>query len=495
MDTPQRVIELEPSRRKAITAGLLVGTLLASMEATVVGAAMPSIVEAVGGLTLFPWVFTGYLLSQSFTIPLWGRLADLVGRRHTYLAGVLLFLIGSAACGAAPNMAFLIGARILQGLGAGCLLPLTMTIFGDLYPMDQRTRVQGLFSLVWGVSSVLGPMVGGAIVTHHSWRWIFLLNIPIGLVAAGMVMVFLPEPPATRKPKLDLAGAAVLSLSVISLLVGLLPPDQRPTAPWGWLVASIALAGLFLQMERRHPEPLIPLELFRIDVQRAVNVAGFLMGVSLLGLIGFMPLAMRTQFNASPFWAGMALVPISLTWTTASLLAGSALNYVGFRTLVRIGGVFVGVGLLVLWTGLVAQSLGILFLGMLGYGLGMGCCFSVFTVVAQETCPPEQRGIATALTQFFRNMGGTVGMAVLGSLMAMGIDPEVAACIDESGLTDPDINKALGVAVLDVFAAMAASGVTAGVLAIYLFPDLSERVKLHSPGNEQHSSTGVDPNA
>ncbi len=494
MDTPRCVIELEPRRRQAITAGLLVGTLLASMEATVVGAAMPSIVEAVGGLTLFPWVFTGYLLSQSFTIPLWGRLADLVGRRHTYLAGVLLFLVGSAACGAAPNMVFLVAARILQGLGAGCLLPLTMTIFGDLYPMDQRTRIQGLFSLVWGVSSVLGPMIGGVIVTHHSWRWIFLLNIPVGLVAAGMVMVFLPEPPATGKPSLDLPGAAVLSLSVISLLIGLLPPTQRPTDPWGWLVASVCLGGLFLHMERRHPEPLIPLELFRIDVQRAVNVAGFLMGVSLLGLIGFMPLAMPTKFNATPFWAGMALVPVSLTWTTASLLAGSVLNYVGFRTLVRIGGVFVALGLVVLWAGLVAKSLGVLLLGMLGYGLGMGCCFSVFTVVAQETCPPEQRGIATALTQFFRNMGGTVGMAVLGSIMAVGLDPDVAACIEESGLNNPDISSALGIAVLDVFAAMAASGITAGVLAILLFPDLSQRVKLRSPGNENRSRTGVDTN-
>jgi EmrB/QacA subfamily drug resistance transporter len=471
------IIEVAPRRRQAITAGLLVGTLLASMEATVVGAAMPSVVEALGGLTLFPWVFTIYLLCQTITIPLWGRLADLVGRRSTYVAGVLLFLVGSAACGIAPSMKLLIAARALQGLGAGCLLPLTMTIFGDLYPVDQRTRMQGAFSLVWGLSSVIGPAVGGAIVTHASWRWIFLLNLPIGLVAAGMVLSFLPPFVSPRKPSLDLVGAALLSSGVFALLVGLLAPDQRPGAAWAWLVGACVLGAGFVRWEQHHPEPLIPLSLFAIDVQRAVNAAGFLMGVSLLGLIGFMPLAMRTLFGATPMWAGLSLVPISLTWTSASLAAGYTLARFGFRTLVRFGGICVGLGLTGLWWGLVNDSLVLMFTGMFAYGAGMGCCISVFTVVAQETCPRDQRGIATALTQFFRNTGGTVGMAVLGALMASGLSPEVAAQLDSVGLSDPESNLVLGQALYKVFGAMAATGLLAGFVALVFFPDVSDRVE------------------
>jgi len=468
--------EVTARQRSAITAGLLVGTLLASLEATVVGAAMPSVVEALGGLTLFPWVFTVYLLCQTITIPLWGRLADLLGRRSTYVAGVLLFLLGSAACGMAPSMKLLIAARALQGFGAGCLLPLTMTIFGDLYPVDERTRMQGAFSLVWGLSSVIGPAVGGAIVTHASWRWIFFLNLPIGFLAAGMVLALLPQLRSDRRPSLDGIGATLLSGAIFTLLVGLLPPDQRPGSPWGWLAISIALGLVFVRWEREHPEPLIPLSLFAIDVQRAVNAAGFLMGVSLLGLIGFMPLAMRTLFGASPMWAGLSLVPISLTWTGASLASGYTLARFGFRTLVRFGGIWVGLGLTGLWLGLVEKNMALMFGGMLGYGAGMGCCISVFTVVAQETCPPDQKGIATALTQFFRNTGGTVGMAVLGALMAAGLDPELAAQLETIGLTDPQSSRALGAALHNVFFAMAITGLLAGMVAVLFFPDVSDRV-------------------
>jgi len=292
-----------------------------------------------------------------------------------------------------------------------------------------------------------------------------------------MVLVLLPPFVSPRKPSLDLVGAALLSGGVFSLLVGLLSPAQRPGAAWAWLLGALVLGALFVRWEQNHAEPLIPLSLFAIDVQRAVNAAGFLMGVSLLGLIGFMPLAMRTLFGATPMWAGLSLLPVSLTWTSASLAAGYTLARFGFRTLVRFGGICVGLGLTGLWWGLANQSVVLMVSGMAVYGAGMGCCISVFTVVAQETCPRDQRGIATALTQFFRNTGGTVGMALLGALMAAGLTPEVAALLDSVGLTDPKTNRVLGQALYNVFGAMAATGLLAGVVALLFFPDVSDRVE------------------
>ncbi len=457
-------------RRSALTVGLLVGTLLASIEVTIVGAAMPSVVESLGGLTLFPWVFTAYLLTQTITIPLYGRLADLVGRRPTYVAGVVLFLIGSTLCGLAPSMNLLIAARLVQGLGAGVLLPLTMTIFGDIYPVAQRTRMQGWFSLVWGVSSVAGPILGGIIVSTASWRWIFFLNLPIGTVAAIMVSTLLPPAPPRKRIRLDLGGSLTLALAVSAGMLALLPPEQRLGEPVYFLGASAAILALFLYLERRHPEPMIPLSLFRNRVQAVVNSSGLLLGITLLGVVGFMPLTMRSVMGASPFWAGMALIPISVGWTTASVVAGHVVHHYGFRRIVRVGSVCVGLGGLILWSGVEGMDLWEMSLGMIAYGAGMGCCISSFTVAAQETAPAHQRGIATALTQFSRSIGGTIGIAMLGALMGMRLASFGVRDLS-SNLGDPALVAPMHSALTEVFLAMALTGVLAAILCFLFFPE------------------------
>lgn len=460
-----------PARRTLVTLALLLGTFLSSIEVTVVATAMPSIVQHLGSLSLYPWVFSAYLLTQTVSIPLYGRLADLVGRRYTYVGGVTLFLVGSALCGLSDSMEFLVLARAVQGLGAGAVLPLTMTIFGDLYEVSQRTRLQGLFSMVWGVSSVLGPLTGGAIVLHASWRWVFLLNLPFGLVSALTVGLLLREKKVVRKHRLDIAGALLLAVSTLLIMAGLLPEGQRPlqVPVYVWLGAALITALAFYRREVGHPEPLLPMGLFRDRLHVAANATGVLFGVVLLGLVGYVPLYVQVVKGGSPVTAGAVLIPLSLGWTLASFTAGRLVFRLGFQVLVRVGCTLVATGMTVAFAGV---WLDLWWLGIAGevlYGLGMGASVSSFTVSVQERVVPKFKGIATALTQFSRSIGGAVGVAVLGAVLTLWVGEH---------LPEGGVMKASEVAHLEsglraVFSVVCGVAILAGVFGIALFPKVS----------------------
>jgi EmrB/QacA subfamily drug resistance transporter len=473
-------------RRKIITAALLIGTFLAAIEATVVGTAMPSIVDQLGGFALYPWVFSAYLLTQTISIPLYGRLADLYGRRVTYVAGVSLFLAGSIMCGLAPSMELLVGARAIQGLGAGCVLPLTMTIFGDLYEVSLRTKLQGLFSLVWGISSVAGPLAGGAIVASWSWRWIFLLNIPFGLISTVVIGILLREQGLKRRQhRLDIGGAMMLSIATMALLFALLPADQRPADLPGFVAVATALlaTGLFIAIERRHPEPMVPLDLFRDRVHLAANTSGVLIGVVLFGVVSYVPLYVQGVRGGTPVEAGAALIPLSFGWTAASIVAGRVVGRVGFQFLVRLGAALIAGGAIAGVAGVEIDSWWLGVLGLILYGVGMGCSISSFTVSVQERVPMHRRGIATALTQFSRTIGGSLGVAVLGALLlaTTGGDP-TGGSIDSMTSADRAV---LGEGVRAVFLAGAGAAIAAAALAILLFPRVEEG--LSGPGKQPDS--------
>ncbi|UCF36418.1 MAG: MFS transporter [Acidobacteriota bacterium] len=465
-------VEISTARRRALTAALLLGTFLASIEVTIVAAAMPTIVDQLGGLALYPWVFSSYLLTQTISIPLYGRLADLYGRRPVYVLGVTLFLIGSTLSGLASSMTFLVVARSLQGLGAGSVLPLTMTIFGDLFEVSARTKLQGLFSLVWGISSLAGPLVGGTIALHLSWRWVFFLNLPFGIVGAATVFILLKEVRKRREHSLDLQGALTLSLGTLLLLVGLLPEDQRPVSGGllPWMVAAFMMYGAFILLERRHPEPILPLELFRDRVHLAANLAGVLLGMVLFGFVSYLPLFVQGVKGGSPIEAGAVLIPLSAGWTTASFVAGRLVWRVGFRFLVRVGCFLVAIGSLMAYVGLSVDHSPVAFLGEIIYGLGMGACISSFTVSVQERVPIYQRGIATAMTQFSRSIGGTIGVAVLGAILTSKLGGNI-----------PDLNLAshqgseshLSQALLTVFFASALLAIAASLVGVALFPKVA----------------------
>jgi len=259
-------VQLPPMQRRLVTIGVMTGMFLGALEATVVGTAMPTVVARLGGIEIYSWVFSIYLLTSTVTMPVWGKLSDLYGRRRFYLIGVGLFMLGSALSGQSNSMQELIGYRAIQGLGAGALVPLGLTIIGDIYSLTERARMQGLFSGVWGLASMIGPLVGGLITDHISWRWVFYINVPFGLAAVVFIGLTLKEPPIERQVRIDAKGVATFAAAITLFLLGLMEGGRS----YGWTSPTIlglfAASGLcfwlFISSEGKAPEPIIPLALF-----------------------------------------------------------------------------------------------------------------------------------------------------------------------------------------------------------------------------------------
>ena len=263
MSTATPHLEVSLPRRRAITVGLLLGMALAALEATVVSTAMPTVIATLGGLAHYSWVFSAYLLTSTASVPIWGRMSDLYGRRRMYLVGVFVFLVGSVLCGAATSMTLLIAARLLQGLGAGAIIPMSMTIVGELYTLAERARTQAFFSGVWGLASIGGPLVGGYITDAVSWRWVFYLNIPFGICCLAVVAMAYPAVRITKEVRIDWLGAALLFAGISALLIALSDGNGSPVA---WGVGAIVLLGCFVMTERKSKDPMLPLDLLRMPI-------------------------------------------------------------------------------------------------------------------------------------------------------------------------------------------------------------------------------------
>lgn len=433
---------MTPRRRVATTVALLCGTFLSSLDVTVVATAMPSIASELGGVELYGWVFAAYLLTSTTSMPLYGKLADRWGRRPTYVLGVGTFLVGSIACAAAPTMPLLVAARALQGLGAGAILPLTVTIFGDLYPVRERARLQAVFSLVWGVSSIVGPAVGAVIVELWSWPFIFWINLPIGGAAALVLWLSLREEPPAFAGRMDVAGATLLTLSVLLLLTG--TSQLRGGTILGALsliALALLLALLFVRVERRAQDPIVPLDMYRDAVLAVGGVGGVFLGGLLFTMIAFVPLLVRGVGGGSALAAGGALIPLSFGWTTGSFAAGRAIMRFGYRPVIRIGTFLAAIGAAGIALTAVEGFSGLLLPSAACTGIGMGLTITSFNVVTQDRVPWERRGAASAMLLFSRNMGGTVVVSVLGMLMAALLSDALAtmpAAPDPNLLVDPD---------------------------------------------------------
>ncbi len=413
------ISERPKTRPHLLTAALLVGTFLAALDVNVVGTSLPTIVAQLGGLSLYGWVFSGYLLTSTSTMPLYGGLADLLGRKPMYLAATAMFLLGSVACGAASSMLALIFFRVLQGIGAGGLLPITVTLFGDIYPAHRRALVQGLFSTVWGVSSVLGPLIGGFIVSHVTWRWVFWINLPIGLIAAGLVALTLHERvERVEGQRLDRPGAVLINGLLICLLLGLqlLESGQGATAT-ALLVTAAALLVVLVPQQRRAAHPVLPLALFSHRVVVVSSLLGVATGSLLYGVVAFTPLLIQGAYHGSPTQAGLALVPLSATWTVVTFTTGVLCRWLGYRPVVIFGGLCCAAGAVLLPSIAAGQPLLPLPVPMALIGAGMALTITPMTLVVQDEVPWNRRGAATALMQFFRTIGGMVTVTVLGAVI------------------------------------------------------------------------------
>jgi EmrB/QacA subfamily drug resistance transporter len=433
------MLEMTSRRRRIVTAGVMTGMLLAALEGTVVGTAMPTIVAALGGLAHYSWVFSAYLLTSTVTVPVWGKLSDLFGRRLLFQIGVAVFLIGSAACGLSQTMTQLILARAVQGVGAGALVPLAMTIIGDIFTLQERAKMQGLFSGVWGVSSVFGPLLGGFITDQLSWRWVFLINLPVGVAAAAIIGFGLIEPKRHERPTIDYAGAAVLTLGVTLLLLvlgrGSAPAQLLHFRTLALIAAVVVMFFVFLRIEKRAADPIVPLGLFRNRVVSVAIIVGFLAGIAMFAAITFVPLMAQGVLGASATAAGSFLTPLMLAWVLSSIVGGRLLMRVGSRALVLAGLLFMigGFGALATFSRATPRWMMIVELILIGGGLGL--TMLTLLIASQHAVPREQLGITTSLNQFSRSIGGALGVALLGAMLAAGL---AAFSDDPNALINPE---------------------------------------------------------
>lgn len=443
--TDQPHVMLSRQRRRVVTAGVMLGMFLAALEATVVGTAMPTVIASLGGLDRYSWVFSAYLLTSTVTVPVWGRLSDLYGRRMFYLIGVAFFLIGSALSGASHSIEQLIVFRAIQGLGAGALIPLSMTINGDIYTLRERTRMQGLFSGVWGLASILGPLAGGFITDHISWRWVFYINIPFGLAAAVVVGVALVEPKRQSRPVIDYLGAIWLTIA-ITLLLLVLVESGDPTI-WTKPITLVAVAGilifsaLFAWTEQRAPEPIVPFSLFRNRIIGVGSITAFMVGAAMFGALSFIPLFVQGTLGGTATEAGALLTPFLLGWVIMSVVGGRLMLRIGYRSTILAGLVVLVASFGVLATFGSTTPRSWLIGDVLAMGIGMGLVMFALLITVQNSVSRGQLGIATSLNQFSRSIGQTVGVAVMGTVMTISLASHTAEIQKQSGLPEADVAR------------------------------------------------------
>jgi EmrB/QacA subfamily drug resistance transporter len=414
---------VSPRRRIwPVVLAVQLGVLLAALDATIVGTAMPTVIAALGGAQLYPWVFSIYMLTCTVVMPVFGGLSDRLGRRGPFVAAILVFCAGSLVAGVASSMVVLIVGRGVQGIGAGGILSLSLIIFGDLFTGPRRGQMQGFITAVWGLASIVGPLLGGLIVDSWSWRWVFLLNLPLGALVVGLVVGGLTETGAhVGGRRLDLAGALLFLAGVTGLMLAVLKPvgpgegSLDAVRLGAFAVAVLGLAG-FVWAERRSADPLLPFTLFREMPFAAGSVAAFFSGAAMFGALVHVPLLVQWGEGKDATTAGLSLMTMSTGWSVGGLFAGQLLNRLGFRTLALAGATLMTIGYTALAFKPDVDWARLMVVGAVT-GIGMGLLSITILVAVQTAIEPARRGVATSGLLFFRNVGSTLGVALMGAVL------------------------------------------------------------------------------
>ena len=432
------------SERGPILLALMLATALVALESTILATAVPTIVADLGGFTQFPWLFSSYLLTQAVLVPVYGKLSDVFGRKPVLLFGIAVFALGSLLCALAWSMPALITFRAVQGIGAGAVLPMAQTIAGDIYTVAERAKAQGYIASVWGMSSVVGPAIGGIFSDFVSWRWIFWVNLPLCALAAWVLVRSFDESQTEDRPErrpIDWAGAAVLALAAGLLILGLLEGGQA----WAWasvpsaaiFLASAALFVVFVLVERRAADPILPVWVFTRRVLLSTSAVAAMVGAVVMGLTSYVPAFVQGALGTTALVAGFTLATLTMGWPVAASQSGRLYLRLGFRATALIGAVPAICGTALLTRLDVHSQIWHVATCCLLIGLGMGLIASPSLIAAQASVGWSERGVATGANAFARGLGSAVGVAVFGALAnaaAGGTDApdagQVAASID-----------------------------------------------------------------
>jgi len=420
---------------------MMLATGLVAIDSTVIATAVPSIVGDLGGFSSFPWLFSVYLLASAVTVPVYAKLADTIGRKPLILFGIGVFLLGSILCGFAWDMPSLIAFRAVQGIGAGAVLPMTITMVGDIYTIEERSRVQGYLASVWAISAVVGPTLGGLFAQFDLWRGIFFVNIPLCLLAAWMIWSRFREKVERRLHRIDVEGAILLTASMTLLILGALQGGHG----WAWdsvpSIAVFAIGGLlligFVAVERRAAEPILPWWVLSRRLLLTTNLLGFCIGAALIGLTEYVPTFLTVTTGAQPILAGLALGALTIGWPVAAAISGRVYLRFGFRPTTIIGAIVLVLGIAGLAVSTLAPSLWVVALLCFVIGAGFGFAAVPALVAAQASVGWDERGVVTGTQMFFRSIGQALGAAVLGAIansviFAYGGDEKVPAAMQSA---------------------------------------------------------------
>ncbi len=463
------------SERGPVLLSVMLSTGLVAIDSTILATAVPSVVDDLGGFAQFPWLFSVYLLGQAVAVPIYGKLSDIAGRKSIMLFGVATFVIGSILCGFAWSMPALIAFRAVQGLGAGAVQPMSMTIIGDLYSMAERAKVQGYVASVWAISAVIGPTLGGVFSDFLNWRWIFFVNVPLGVAAAWMLIRNFSEKVTKTKHRIDFAGATLLALGSTLLILGLLEGGVL----WAWnswqsvgvLFGSVVLLGVFVLAERRAPEPILPGWVFRHRVFNGSNLASLMVGAMLIGLTSYVPLYAQGVLKTTALIAGFALAVLTIGWPLSASNAGKLYLRIGFRNTAFIGSVLALTGATLMLLLSAHSALWQVAVTCFVVGLGMGLIASPTLIAAQSAVDWQRRGVVTGANVFARSMGSAVGVAVFGAIANASLSVRVG----QAGGSAADVPApALFTALHHVFIAAA----TVAVLMVAAIAVIPRHVKL-----------------
>ncbi|HKY48651.1 MAG TPA: MDR family MFS transporter [Acidimicrobiia bacterium] len=514
-DIDQQPTQMSHRQILVVLTGLMLGLFLAALDQTIVATALPTIVGEFGGLDHLSWVVTAYLLASTVTSPLYGKISDLYGRKVVFQTAIGLFLVGSILCGFSQNMTQLISFRAVQGLGAGGLIVLALTIIGDVVSPRERGRYQGYFGAVFGLASIAGPLLGGWFVDNLSWRWVFYINLPLGLVALFVTATVLNIPFHRRDHKIDYPGAALLVGGVSSLLLVTVWGGRE--YEWGSpLILTLAAVGfaliaLFLWWEVRTPEPILPLRLFRDRTFALTSAAGFVVGLAMFGGIIFLPLFLQIVVGASATNSGLLLLPMMAGIISMSVISGRLISRTGrYKIYPVIGTVLASLALFLLSTMSLATTLPVASVYMLILGAGLGLVMQVLVLAVQNSVEPRDLGVATSASTFFRSLGGSFGTALFGAIFASQVAANIARNLPGTDLGGTDLTSSPGViaqlpegvraGVIQAFADSTSTVFLAAVpfavvafVVVLLLPELPLRDRSHLVGGGADAQSPVGP--